>query len=476
MEETALSHADLDALLDTARSWRRYADRLHDYRDRLDHQVLGHIADTWRGDASDAATASAGRLRALCETRALRAEAMADVMEQWYDKSRPLQSDLRSVITTADPEDPDYATSVKAILGWTEAVAASVLGSINDLAPERPGEVGAHEYNDVHDDALEAGVAADVSCERAPGTPAENAKWWASLTDAEKSAYLLAYPQSVGAMDGLPVAARDKANRWNLHRDIEVGNDTEGARALLDTIESRDHLPAHQRVHLIGYIPPGPDGVPDVKAIVATGDPDTATHTGIFIPGTGTDLSTLSDACGLDRTIRLRDTADTLTPEVDGDVATIYWLGYDAPDGLASAALIDAADEGVPALTSFVDGLRESHGEPPAHLTVIGHSYGSVLLGHALTQGLDTDEAVALGSPGMGVDTADELRFPKDRLWAGAADDDYVPNLPPHGDAPTDPDFGARRLEVDTEGHDGYWEEGSESLANQGRVLTGQGS
>jgi hypothetical protein len=79
------------------------------------------------------------------------------------------------------------------------------------------------------------------------------------------------------------------------------------------------------------------------------------------------------------------------------------------------------------------------------------------------------DNVVFVGSPGVGVDTADELGVPTDRVWAGAAKNDPVPDISPtHGNDPTESDFKGNTFYVEpgkemltdgaTPAHSQYWE------------------
>ncbi|MFP5336266.1 MAG: alpha/beta hydrolase, partial [Actinomycetes bacterium] len=62
-------------------------------------------------------------------------------------------------------------------------------------------------------DAVAAGAAAgDLAVPPPPGRgarPADNAGWWASLTEAERAEVLARHPQWVGNLDGVPFAVRD---------------------------------------------------------------------------------------------------------------------------------------------------------------------------------------------------------------------------------------------------------------------------
>ena len=100
-------------------------------------------------------------------------------------------------------------------------------------------------------------------------------------------------------------------------------------------------------------------------------------------------------------------------------MATIQWLGYDTPEG-ATALGQGAAEPGARDLPGFVDGIRVQRHER-LHWTVVGHSYGSLVAGKALSeQGLSVDEVVFVGSPGVGVNTAAELGEGFN-VWVGLA-------------------------------------------------------
>ncbi|WP_121174919.1 alpha/beta hydrolase [Streptomyces sp. 1114.5] len=86
--------------------------------------------------------------------------------------------------------------------------------------------------------------------------------------------------------------------------------------------------------------------------------------------------------------------------------------------------------------------------------------------------GLGADDIVAIASPGMTVDRADQLHIDPKHFWTGRAADDpieYATGLT-LGDDPMLDRFGGNNFLVDTSGHSGYWD-GGESLANQGRII-----
>ncbi|WP_286160427.1 alpha/beta hydrolase [Streptomyces yunnanensis] len=211
----------------------------------------------------------------------------------------------------------------------------------------------------------------------------------------------------------------------------------------------------------------------DGRAVVSKGNPDTASNVAVQVPGTANDLN------NVDKQIERVDRLQKASRQRGGDsTAVVSWLGYDAPEVDGSMFTTGRADAGAGDLRSFTHGLRESHTGERAHMTVLGHSYGSTVVGDAAahSNGIDADDVVVVGSPGMSVDHAKDLQMDPNHVWAGWAPDDVVSTVASNktlGENPADQDFGGKVFEVDTEGHGGYWDQGSESLANQGRIIAG---
>ena len=115
-----------------------------------------------------------------------------------------------------------------------------------------------------------------------------------------------------------------------------------------------------------------------------------------------------------------------------------------------------------------------------AHITLIGHSYGSTVTGLALASAR-AEDCVALGSPGMGVVHRTELGTGT-RLWAGYGETDRIRLIPQVrlgalglGRNPLHPELGATTFGTgDIPGHCGYYTEGSESLLNIARIALGR--
>lgn len=372
-------------------------------------------------------------------------------------------------------------------------------------------------------------AAAGVDGTKIPlrGEPRSVSDWWRDLNEEQRALYIRAFPVAIGWLDGLPAVARNAANRLTLtnrlaalesrppgmlsafeRRDLARLQKLRDQLAYLDAQATR--IPGREAFLLgldsttpgpwDGYDPkqnpftevPGGNKVqnifsdftagPDGRVIVAIGNPDNAVHTGIYVPGTSSQL----DGLDLERIQRLWDETDE---QAGGKpVSMITWLDYDAPDGIvADAPQPQYADDGGPKLDRFVNGVRAAQGEVHRHVTAIGHSYGSTVVGEAARtgNGLNVDDILVAGSPGMRVARATGLHMTPGRVWAQHAPGDPVPTLGRYGHGgwanapwprvyvPSDEDFGARRLTTDTQGHSNYWQVGSESLLNQARVVAG---
>jgi hypothetical protein len=214
----------------------------------------------------------------------------------------------------------------------------------------------------------------------------------------------------------------------------------------------------------------------DGRVVEAVGDLAHATRIAIVIPGVDTTLANFDHGLGnVERrapAFQARQLYGQMTAQTREPVAVVAWLGYDPPEGVGVAAIReDRAAAGAAALVSFVDTLTASH--PSAAVTVIGHSYGSVVAGLAAPRlGPNVHDIIAIGSPGMGVHSRADLHTGA-RVWAGTAKGDWTKWIPGvrifglgHGTRPADPAFGALPLPVDgVANHDSYFVSGTGSLA-----------
>ncbi len=283
---------------------------------------------------------------------------------------------------------------------------------------------------------------------------------------AARAAELGLDPSDEGALRADPVLADLLDQRQDANRRLDNANAAD-ARV-------REAAASGYDTYVLSY---DVDGLgADGTLAIAFGNPDTATNVAVVVPGTMTTLDSMfpnNDA------VALRGAMD----EVGGTNATIAWLGYDAPVWDTTVATPDNAKEGAAALVADVNSYRAS-AQVPQHITVLGHSYGSVTVGYAAMNGLAADDIAFLGSPGVGASTVDQLSPGAGHVWAGTAEHDPIvqgtggswftndgSSVGPYDDA-----FGANQFAVPDESnllsaHTVYYAD--ESLDNLANIATG---
>jgi hypothetical protein len=352
------------------------------------------------------------------------------------------------------------------------------------------GQYRPHAFNEAGTDAQAAMDVLGIGTPHPPKDPDAAAKWWHGLSPDQQRDYTLFYPQLIGGTDGLPATVRDDANRISLDEQLDNPDFVTGHDAGIATntpispeygklmslklaLDSYDTAPPGKELYLLNF-----DAGGDGKAVVAMGNPDTATHVGVYVPGTGNTIT--GTAGGLKRIDLLQQAAGLAHPS--GPVSTVYWLGYNAPEmpsvtdlGIATTT---RADNGAPAFRSFIEGTRAAQGPTHHHITVIGHSYGSTLVGSAAKGGhLGADDIVVVGSPGMEITNATDLGMPPDHVYAGASPHDPIVKWTSDltlGPDPTSVEFGANEITVAPGGHSSYFDQGTDGLLNMGRIIAGK--
>jgi pimeloyl-ACP methyl ester carboxylesterase len=333
------------------------------------------------------------------------------------------------------------------------------------------------------------------------------------------------YPEIIGGLDGVPAEARYAANRILIEREIarlEAQIDQISAYqtsrklwsldpnqlilwspvpSLIETAvrrleerakEFREWLDEDRQILLF-------DPVGDGRVAEVFGDLTTASRVGVVVPGMANDIVNFSDAGGGFRAnaAQLYGESVSLGPP---DVATIAWLGYDTPDGI-DATSADAARAGAPALVQLLQGIDP---RSDTHVTVVAHSYGSVLAGLAAQEGVEVNDLVFVGSPGTTLDTAADATIraggtvwsalaTNDPIGAGISSRELLPRwVPPflapgwlisdltiggaeelwHGPNPVSDEFGAREISTHgCSGHSSYFK--ATSLLNLARIIQG---
>ncbi|MFL6120928.1 alpha/beta hydrolase, partial [Actinophytocola sp.] len=361
-------------------------------------------------------------------------------------------------------------------------------------------------------------LPAGVTVPPAGTAPRRVADWWTSLSPEVQDELLATQFDALGRLRGLPAPVLNQANRRRVESDrarytaeaaalntriteradaLGLDPADEGAlRAdptLADLLDRRldvnrrvdNATAAAERVqeavatgydtYVLSYDVDGPGRREGVLAI-AFGNPDTAANVAVLVPGTAT---TLESGFPNDSAQALRGAMDQKAP---GN-ATIAWLGYDAPAWDTTVATPDNAVAGAGQLVSDVDGYRAA-AEGHQHITVLGHSYGSVTVGYAAMRGLAADDIAFLGSPGVGASAVDQLSPGAGHVWAGASEHDPIVQatsgswFTANGTSvgPYDRAFGANQFAVPDESnlvsaHDIYYS--NESLANLADIATG---
>ncbi|MFD1919529.1 alpha/beta hydrolase [Streptomyces beijiangensis] len=519
-----LNFTDLEA---SAKSWRKLAEKLEDAQVQHRQKVTGPLhASGWEGtDATYGFMMMEDDEREL-GLAASQISSVATVLDGTHDRMQKAQLDLRKAVREAEADqyavdgdgwvsdtmyadvdpgtrrDPDFQEAQQRRAGPLGEYRARIEQAVQDAqsasyeGKERLHQIDPFDLDKVYgarsaqEDAREVAEEYGMKEKDIPDAkdPKANAAWWKSLTPAEKQAYMDAYPQKIGWLDGIPTTDRDEANRRSLEVSLSAYREKEeagslgihddrqysGLLKLQDELDKADGATKDSdRLYVLGVDDDAGGG--DGRALVARGNPDTADNTAIQVPGTGNDLTNVDSQ--IHRADRLQGAAMSANPRES--TAVVSWLGYDAPEVDGSMVTPGRTEGGAGDLRAFTHGLRESHQGEPTHMTVLGHSYGSTLVGAAAANdgGIGADDVVVVGSPGMTVDHASDLNMDTGHVWAGYAKDDLVSTETSDltlGANPTREGFGGKVFDVDTEGHSGYWDEGSESLRNQGRIIAGQ--
>ena len=504
---------------------------LHGARTSLDGGA-STAASGWQGTAADGFAARSSLSGTATSTAQARLDQAAKVVEAtagayttmraaadnaiaaW--RSRPAGLDGAALATLADRVNRALTT----VRDGYEQTLRAYAGSLNGIRPAFAETAGA-------DAAWQRTAPTAGPTVPPPGSdPREVAAWWKGLSAAERDSLLATRFDELGRLRGLPAEVLNVANRRRISADQErleasrssldgqiasqaaaFGLDPadEGALrsepALADLLDQRQDVnrqlenaaAAAERVaeaearapdsaYVLSYDPVGP-GNGDGALAVAFGNPDTADHLAIAVPGVGT---TLESGFPNGQAVELREQMDAAAPGASN--ATVAWLGYDAPSWDLSVVSADNAVAGGELLVSDVDGYRaaaEAAGHDP-HVTALGHSYGSTAVGYAAMNGLAADDVAFLGSPGVGASSVSELSAGAGHVWAGMTEHDPIvqatsgdwftedgSSTTPYDDAFGANQFGAATSEDLLDAHSMYYADGSESLQNLGNIATG---
>ena len=373
-------------------------------------------------------------------------------------------------LTAGLPGGPVVATSETALEHAAAATAAArdtgealaALGVRDAFAPAEFSDLPGHGL------LTAPGIPPVVPVRRPPD---EVAAWWSRLSEAAQRAVIASSPAVLGALDGVPAWARDRANRRVLDRALTDPRVPAAAALTADVVARRiaaeevdGQVVQLQLLDLAGD-----------RVVLALGDLDTADAVAVMVPGINNspanDLSALAGDA--------RDVGAAARAAAPGlSVATVVWLGY-RPPGFVGAVRPTAAWRGGPALASALAGLasaRVATGDPDPRTTVLAHSYGTRVVDVAADFPgiLCADAVVLLGSPGMQED-ARSLEAPE--VFDAASPNDPISISGFFGSPTYRPSYGSTGLRVTPfMGHSDYYDPDYPTLAAIGEVVAGHGA
>ncbi|MFI8565546.1 alpha/beta hydrolase [Rhodococcus sp. NPDC078407] len=295
-------------------------------------------------------------------------------------------------------------------------------------------------------------------------SPQQVDAYWDALPVAQRMQMIADHPGVIGNLDGIPSVARSEANIAQIPGDRErlqtleaqlqakvddsfaggmFSNDDAGLKLVQDKLSSLDAIDRALRDH--------PDALLTVYevnnhekalAAVAVGNPDTADHVTVSTPGLNTTVNG-----SLESMVSEADQLNTeMTTQLDRagrsneTVATIAWIGYEAPQGQNRPGMLDAVDgytdvmsddiahDAGATLASYYQGIDAASTVADPHISAFGHSYGSLTTSEALQQGGSqvVDDAVFYGSPGLNSVGTSSMGMPYQHVWAMDAESDPV--------------------------------------------------
>lgn len=231
-----------------------------------------------------------------------------------------------------------------------------------------------------------------------------------------------------------------------------------------------------------------------IHAAIAVGDPAVVAHVSITVPGMNTVIAESMRAMVHEAEELRMEALRQLSSAGRGgeDVACIAWLGYDTPEllrfdlrtamiiagrvirggraGLPDVARTAMAEMGSAVLAEHLVGLRTTSQHPDMHLSVLGHSYGSLtaaLALRAIPHGT-VNHFVIYGSPGIGSASVAELGIERRNIYIMESPRDYIADAGLFGGDPSRAGF--TRLSVAAgESPDGVHRDGAHGHADYAR-------
>ena len=413
-------------------------------------EAVGRAADKAAGEVA-AVTAQLAQIRETANHYHLSINNDTGVVSPPPDLSSFSAADLRDIEDALFRVMQAVASLLRDAQTADEDLAAAIRGADGDLSPEK--------------------VNAEISHPRPemppvppPGTdPADVVTWWRSLTPAQQDLIKASSPDSVRNLYGIPTNIRSELNMPVLQREItRLQNgwlDRNGVwhtdpAKLADLTALSDTLAAHPGASLIEL-----DTTSNpfkVLAAVGVGDVDNAERVGVTVGGLDTRVSSSADSMVREAQAQRGEAANLRQQAGIADydaVASIAYLGYDAPSNLVDVAQDDLAHAAARPLNDFYKGLAATTNIADQHITAFGHSYGSLVTSLALQQGAPVSDVVLYGSPGTELTTVSRLGVQPGHAYymIGVNDGiaEIIPEFGAFGPAPQDVP-GMTQLSVNT--------------------------
>src|SRR5581483_5221819 len=415
---------------------------------------------TWGGDAADAARHAIGKTRMDLDAHGDEALAVARAADQAADGIADVKSRLDNLrqqaanthmqideLTNTVRPGPDFRGNAAA----AQAAAARLQAELNSIVAEanRVDDELAHAINmaggkdpipqnigpPVGKDGLTPSqVASDANQERLqeirPGVQARVDQLQKQFDALAATAYV------TGSHD---------PELWD--QINAVGSqlrDAKGRLADIDAINQAMDKPYETYLTQL-TIPDDPHK--QLLAAVAVGNPDTAQNVSVAVPGVGpTTRDSLPGMVSEANNLRNEELRQLGLAGKPLSAATIAWMGYTPPpnplndQGLDNATLHDVwttmtdgtAKAAAPDLAKYLEQLRTTN--PTTHLTLLGHSYGSLTSSLALqdlsAQGLHpVNDVVFYGSPGLELVSPAQLGLEHGSAYVMQAPHDPITNL-----------------------------------------------
>lgn len=370
-------------------------------------------------------------------------------------------------------------TSFRALLAL--AVVFVMLGTTGWTA------IHQHGPGDPRAAQLSAWMRGTVGARKLPdpdSAPSAIARFFSSLTNAQRVRLAGHYPLVVGNLNGAPLTLRYRAN----HTALQQARAVETRLSQSDKLTPYGRRDAGRTAHRYTSLLSGGRQIlafdPSGSGLAAEvfGDLDTASRVSIVVPGVDTNMLTFERtnkpyAAPVGMANALYGAERSVDPGTK--TAVIAWADYTTPSGLGlDASTGSMAERGATRLNALLTALPQH-----AEVSLFCHSYGSVLCGVAAPDlpAHQVSDITVFGSPGMRVRHASQLHTTAN-IWAARDSNDWISDVPHlefaglgHGADPVSGSFGARVISAaGANGHPGYFAPGTASLANFTEIALGR--